>query len=63
MVATGLAFGRSRIAPLALRVTVAAWNVRALRTGELLGFSRTSSFLATTGVGAFEVLLRPETHG
>jgi len=63
VVATGLAFGRSRFAPLALRVTVAAWNVRAMRAGEFLGFSRRSSFLATTGDGTFEVLLRPETQG
>jgi len=62
-VAAGLALGRSHFAPLAFRVTVAGWNVRALRTVELLGFSRTSSFLATTGGGAFEVPLRPESQG
>jgi ribosomal-protein-alanine N-acetyltransferase len=59
-IATGLAFGRSRFAPAAYRVTVAAFNTRALRTVEGLGFSRTGSFRAATDGTAFEVLVRPE---
>ena len=60
-IATGLAFGRSRFAPLAYRVTVAAFNTRALRTVGDLAFSRVGSFNAATDGKAFQVLVRRET--
>lgn len=59
-IAAGLSFGRERFAPRAFRVTVASFNVRALRTVESLGFHRVGRFDATTGGGSFEVLVRPE---
>jgi ribosomal-protein-alanine N-acetyltransferase len=59
-ISTGLAFGRSQFAPVAFRVTVAAFNTRALRTVEALGFTRISRFEATTDGRPFEVLIRPE---
>jgi ribosomal-protein-alanine N-acetyltransferase len=62
-IATGLAFGRSRFAPPAFRVTVAAFNTRALRTLAALGFSRVGSFAAATDGRAFQVLVRPEPTG
>lgn len=58
--ATGLAFGRSRFAPPAYRTTVAAFNTRALRTVEAVGFSRVGSFHAAADGRAFEVLVRLE---
>ena len=60
-IAAGLAYGRSRFAPRAYRVTVAAFNTRALRTVRSLGFDRVGSFHAATDGTAFEVLVRPET--
>lgn len=62
-IATGLAFGRSRFAPLAYRVTVAAFNTRALRAVEVLGFSQVGSFSAATDGAAFMVLVRREVAG
>lgn len=59
-IATGLAFGRGRFAPAGFRVTVAAFNTRALRTVNALGFNRVGSFEASTTGAAFEVLVRPE---
>lgn len=59
-VSAGLAFGRSRFAPSAFRVTVATFNVRALRTVEALGFERVGRFRATRDPRSFEVLVRPE---
>lgn len=59
-ITTGLAFGRSRFAPAAYRVTVAAFNVRALHTVAALGFRRVGSFDAAKGGRAFEVLVRLE---
>ena len=59
-IATGLAFGRARFAPLAFRVTVASFNSRALRTVTGLGFNQVGSFNAATTGAAFEVLVRPE---
>jgi len=57
---TGLAFGRERFAPAAFRVTVATFNVRALRVVEALGFRRVDSFHATTNGRSYEILTRPE---
>lgn len=59
-IATGLAFGRAHFRPAAFRVTVAAFNTRALRTVTALGFNRVGSFNASTNGAAFEVLVRPE---
>jgi ribosomal-protein-alanine N-acetyltransferase len=61
-IATGLAFARSRFAPRAYRVTVAAFNTRALRTVGSLGFARVGAFSAASDGTAFEVLVRPETR-
>jgi [ribosomal protein S18]-alanine N-acetyltransferase len=57
---TGLEFGRRRFAPPAFRVTVASFNVRALRVVTSLGFRPVSSFAATTDGRRFEILIRPE---
>jgi [ribosomal protein S18]-alanine N-acetyltransferase len=59
-ISTGLAFGRTQFAPLAFRVTVAAFNARALRTVEALGFTRLSRFEATADGRPFEILIRSE---
>ena len=61
-IAAGLAFGRAHFAPPAFRVTVAAFNSRALRTVAAMGFQPLGSFDAATDGRAFEVLLRPETR-
>lgn len=58
---TGLAFGRTRFAPSAYRVTVAAFNGRALRTVQRLGFHRVGCFSSRTDGRPFEVLIRPES--
>lgn len=62
-IATGLAFGRSHFAPPAYRVTVGAFNTRALRTVAALGFSQVGSFTAATDGRAFQVLVRQEAPG
>jgi RimJ/RimL family protein N-acetyltransferase len=59
-ITAGLAFGRERFAPAAFRVTVAAFNTRALRTVKSLGFERVGSFKAARDARTFEVLLRTE---
>ena len=58
-IAAGLAFGRAQFAPPAFRVTVAAFNARALRAVEALGFERLGRFTASSD-RSFEVLVRPE---
>lgn len=57
-ISTGLAFGRARFAPAAFRVTVATFNIRALRVVESLGFERVGRFDAATDGRSFEVLVR-----
>jgi [ribosomal protein S18]-alanine N-acetyltransferase len=47
-IATGLAFGRAIYRPGAFRVTIAAFNTRARRVVESLGFEPTATFNATT---------------
>jgi ribosomal-protein-alanine N-acetyltransferase len=59
-ISTGLEFGRQRFSPAAFRVTVAAFNERALRVVESLGFSATDRFEATTNEASYVVLVRPE---
>lgn len=60
VISAGLAYGRAQFGPPAFRVTVATFNVRALRTVEGLGFQRVGHFNATTDGNSFEVLIRPE---
>jgi ribosomal-protein-alanine N-acetyltransferase len=60
VISVGLAFGRRRFAPAALRVTVASFNIRALRTVESLGFRPVARFNAPRDGRAFEVLVRSE---
>lgn len=60
VISAGLAYGRTRFAPPAFRVTVAAFNARALRTVESLGFEQVGSFPASLDAREFVVLVRPE---
>lgn len=60
VISAGLAFGRAHFAPVAFRVTVASFNLRALRTVESLGFERVGSFAAARDGSPFEVLVRAE---
>ncbi|MFC5178826.1 GNAT family N-acetyltransferase [Nocardioides taihuensis] len=59
-IAAGLAHGRALFAPTAFRVTVAAFNTRALRVLAGLGFERVDGFEAAYDGRPFEVLLRQE---
>jgi [ribosomal protein S18]-alanine N-acetyltransferase len=59
-IGTGLEFGRQRFSPAAFRVTVAAFNARALRVVEGLGFSAIDRFEATTDGRSYVLLVRPE---
>ena len=59
-ISAGLAYGRDRFAPPAFRVTVASFNVRALRTVQALGFRRVDRFDSSRDGRSFEVLVRPE---
>ena len=59
-VAAGLALGRDRFSPPAFRVTVAAFNTRALRTVRALGFVPVGSFATPDDGRAFQVLVRDE---
>jgi [ribosomal protein S18]-alanine N-acetyltransferase len=60
-IATGLDFGRRQFAPMAFRVTVATFNIRAQRVVEALGFANIGRFLATADGRTYEVLIRPES--
>jgi RimJ/RimL family protein N-acetyltransferase len=62
IISAGLAYGRARFAPPAFRVTVAAFNVRAQRVVESLGFERVGSFTAIRDGRDFVVLIRPENR-
>jgi [ribosomal protein S18]-alanine N-acetyltransferase len=59
-IGTGLDFGRRQFAPEAFRVTVAAFNVRALRVVRSLGFRATGTFQALSGGQSYEMLIRAE---
>ncbi len=61
-ISTGLAFGREQFAPAAFRVTVAAFNTRALRVISALGFSDFEEFEATTDGRPYRILVRPESQ-
>jgi [ribosomal protein S18]-alanine N-acetyltransferase len=60
VISAGLAYGRAQFAPPAFRVTVASFNLRALRTVDALGFIRVGSFKARRDARDFVVLERPE---
>lgn len=60
-ISNGLDFGRKLFAPHAFRVTVAAFNARALRVVESLGFAETAHFNATTDGRPYRVLVRAES--
>jgi [ribosomal protein S18]-alanine N-acetyltransferase len=60
---TGLAFGRELFAPAAFRVTIATFNVRALRVVQALGFRPVTSFRATADGRSYAILTRPEQAG
>jgi [ribosomal protein S18]-alanine N-acetyltransferase len=55
-IATGLAYGRERFRADAFRVTVAAFNVRARRVVESLGFRPVARFRAATAGAEYDVL-------
>ena len=59
-IGTGLAFGREQFRPDAFRVTIAAFNRRALHVLERLGFIRCDRFLADTDASPYEILIRAE---
>jgi [ribosomal protein S18]-alanine N-acetyltransferase len=59
---TGLAYGRAQFSPPAFRVTVAAFNLRALRVIQDLGFSEVGRFEATTNGARYVVLVRDESQ-
>jgi ribosomal-protein-alanine N-acetyltransferase len=59
-ITTGLAYGWAAFRPPAFRVTVADFNLRAVRTVESLGFQRVGRFAADTGGRRFGVFVRPE---
>jgi [ribosomal protein S18]-alanine N-acetyltransferase len=56
-IATGLAYGREQFHPAAFRVTVAAFNARARRVVESLGFARAATFNATTDGTEYDILI------
>jgi RimJ/RimL family protein N-acetyltransferase len=58
-IAVGLEFGQARFGPVAFRVTVADFNLRARHVVESLGFVHASSFAATTDGSRFSVYVRP----
>ena len=60
VIEAGLAFGRAQFAPTAFRVTVAAFNGRALRVVRSLGFEPVGRFVASHEPREFEVFVRRE---
>ena len=56
---TGLDFGQREFAPAAFRVTVASFNIRALRVVTALGFRAIGSFRTSTDGRSYEMLIRP----
>ena len=53
-----LDFGQETFAPAAFRVTIAAFNERAIRVWQLAGFERVETFRAPAGGLEFAVLVR-----
>lgn len=62
-IATGLSYGERVLAPEGWRVTVAAFNERALRVVESLGFARGPEFAASTDGRPYRILTRPSWLG
>ena len=58
-IATGLAFGARTYRPALFRMTIAAYNARAHRVVETLGFTRTAEFTASNGGRAYVVFTAP----
>jgi GNAT superfamily N-acetyltransferase len=58
VIAAGLQFGRSRFSPTAFRLTVAAFNGRALRSVQSLGFVQHQRFHSTADGDEYVVLVR-----
>lgn len=54
----GLSFGLTLFAPDAFRVTVASFNIRALRVVQSLGFRQIDHFAASTDGRHYEILTR-----
>jgi len=59
---TGLDFGQREFTPAAFRVTVASFNIRALRVVTALGFRGIGSFRASTDDRSYEMLVRPASR-
>jgi RimJ/RimL family protein N-acetyltransferase len=59
---TGLEHGRQLFHPAGFRVTIAAFNIRALRVVDRLGFSRVAGFEATTDGRPYDILIRSERN-
>ncbi len=55
----GLNFGQQTYHPPAFRVSVAAFNARALRTCEKVGYRRVSTFYSPPNDADFVILVRP----
>jgi ribosomal-protein-alanine N-acetyltransferase len=62
VIGAGLEFGRTAFALRAYRVTVAAFNIRALRVVGALGFAEAERFAGTVNGQEYVVLVRPERH-
>jgi [ribosomal protein S18]-alanine N-acetyltransferase len=56
-IATGLAYGRELFRPAAFRVTVAAFNARARRVVESLGFEHAATFNAAADGTEYDILI------
>jgi [ribosomal protein S18]-alanine N-acetyltransferase len=57
-IAAGLEFGRQRFGPTAFRMTIAAFNTRALRVVAALGFRPAESFRGTADGRDYTILTR-----
>jgi ribosomal-protein-alanine N-acetyltransferase len=57
-IAAGLEFGRRRFGPAAFRMTIAAFNIRALRVVAALGFRPAESFRGTVDGRDYTILTR-----
>lgn len=62
-IATGLEFGQRRYRPRLWRVTIAAFNARALKVVESLGFIRVALFRASTDNEPYWILCCPSRIG
>ena len=59
-ISVGLDFGRREFNPESFRVTIATFNVRALRVVQSLGFQYADRFHASGDGTSFEILIRRE---